>query len=574
MWYNVVAMSEEHTPLADVAIQAISLTAWPTVSAIVETDNTGMAEFLNLTGPHYFKPQARRFSGGIRDRVYTGKVYVQVVAIGPGGINYDYVVDPNGAGDHLTLQAALDACLEDGKRAIWVCTTSETLAEDISIIEDAAKPGYGEPYLIHTAPWSDLQLTQAGISPLNPHRVTLVPATNDTPALDINASVHFQGFLIDNDSLTSDNAELISIRGARVTAAFEDCDIRQRNTGAWPVFSTAYGGVASCNTLWLKRAHIRHYGDGPITKSQAGTPRFNITSGVILEEVSARGYWDGIHACRFLTSYCFLIVNNDTYAVIDWQAGIVGGHFANSYFRNQGNGGCIVPNSGYTCDDIKIGNCEFVGNGSGIGVRLAWGDRLVVTGSTFYNFTSGVEIAGMVAMGDQTRGVAVTGNVFHTCATGINDGGNLTASELAGIVTVPNAYYNCGTNNDFWGAPGGGGAGPVITDADADTYITTEAIADEDVIHIYVDGTEQIQITSTTLLIDNIDQLTATGLCIVQGASKLAFFGETPIVRTAAYTITNRVDDRTIDCDATALDELADVLATVIYDLQQYGLLQ
>lgn len=57
-------------------------------------------------------------------------------------------------------------------------------------------------------------------------------------------------------------------------------------------------------------------------------------------------------------------------------------------------------------------------------------------------------------------------------------------------------------------------------------------------------------------------------------SQKLGFFGATPIARTGAYTITNRSDDRAMDCNATSEAELRDVVGTLIYDLQQYGLLQ
>jgi hypothetical protein len=64
------------------------------------------------------------------------------------------------------------------------------------------------------------------------------------------------------------------------------------------------------------------------------------------------------------------------------------------------------------------------------------------------------------------------------------------------------------------------------------------------------------------------------GLQIGTATDKLGFFGATPIARTTAYTITNRTDDRALNCDSTADAELADVIATVIYDLQQLGILQ
>ena len=57
-------------------------------------------------------------------------------------------------------------------------------------------------------------------------------------------------------------------------------------------------------------------------------------------------------------------------------------------------------------------------------------------------------------------------------------------------------------------------------------------------------------------------------------ADQLGFFGVTPVARASAYTPTNVTTERAYDADATAVAELADVLGTLIADLQAYGLLQ
>jgi hypothetical protein len=54
----------------------------------------------------------------------------------------------------------------------------------------------------------------------------------------------------------------------------------------------------------------------------------------------------------------------------------------------------------------------------------------------------------------------------------------------------------------------------------------------------------------------------------------IGFFGVAPAVRAAAYTPTNVTADRAYDANATTVDELADVLGSLIADLQLYGLLQ
>jgi phage baseplate assembly protein gpV len=56
--------------------------------------------------------------------------------------------------------------------------------------------------------------------------------------------------------------------------------------------------------------------------------------------------------------------------------------------------------------------------------------------------------------------------------------------------------------------------------------------------------------------------------------SNIGFFGTAPAAQAAAYTPSNVNADRSYDADATTVAELADVLGTLIADLQTYGLLQ
>lgn len=63
----------------------------------------------------------------------------------------------------------------------------------------------------------------------------------------------------------------------------------------------------------------------------------------------------------------------------------------------------------------------------------------------------------------------------------------------------------------------------------------------------------------------------------IQGALKhfgstIGFYGVTPVARSASYTITNSLVDRAYDADATTLDEIADVLGTLIADLKLTGI--
>jgi hypothetical protein len=60
------------------------------------------------------------------------------------------------------------------------------------------------------------------------------------------------------------------------------------------------------------------------------------------------------------------------------------------------------------------------------------------------------------------------------------------------------------------------------------------------------------------------------GVLTHQG-STLGFYGATPVAR-QTYTPTNVTTDRSFDANATTLDELADVVGTLIADLQAVGL--
>jgi hypothetical protein len=56
------------------------------------------------------------------------------------------------------------------------------------------------------------------------------------------------------------------------------------------------------------------------------------------------------------------------------------------------------------------------------------------------------------------------------------------------------------------------------------------------------------------------------------GTPQLSFFGVATVARPAAYSPSNVTPDRAYDADSTTLDEVADVLGTLISDLQGLGL--
>lgn len=88
-----------------------------------------------------------------------------------------------------------------------------------------------------------------------------------------------------------------------------------------------------------------------------------------------------------------------------------------------------------------------------------------------------------------------------------------------------------------------------------------------------VTGGDRVLIGATgddDLLLNDIE---IDGVLNHDGAT-IGFFGVTPAARASAYTITNALTDRAYDANSTTIDEIADVLGTLIADLKLYGLLQ
>lgn len=65
---------------------------------------------------------------------------------------------------------------------------------------------------------------------------------------------------------------------------------------------------------------------------------------------------------------------------------------------------------------------------------------------------------------------------------------------------------------------------------------------------------------------------TSTGFKLgTAGTQKIGVWGNTPVVRPSAYTPTNVTTDRSFDADTVVVAELADVVGTLIADLQSIG---
>jgi len=167
-----------------------------------------------------------------------------------------------------------------------------------------------------------------------------------------------------------------------------------------------------------------------------------------------------------------------------------------------------------------------------------------------------------------------------TAPTPSNAGGRAFAlvSTTAGVYPEHQIIYNSSTGGfaDFNMVAGtslnqqirilvGGGKGRVYT-------ITTHPLT------LGSNNVEDVlSISSTAVTVKeaiNIVLGTTTGTKIGTATTqKIGFWNKTPVVQPAAYTPTNVSADRSYDANATTIDELSDVLGTLIADLQSIGLI-
>jgi hypothetical protein len=86
-------------------------------------------------------------------------------------------------------------------------------------------------------------------------------------------------------------------------------------------------------------------------------------------------------------------------------------------------------------------------------------------------------------------------------------------------------------------------------------------------------GTWKLAQNSNVGSSDYIKVTTGGFLTLAASGGRVGFYGVTPAARSSAYTPTNVTTDRSYDADATTTAELADVLGTLIADLQTVGLI-
>lgn len=139
-------------------------------------------------------------------------------------------------------------------------------------------------------------------------------------------------------------------------------------------------------------------------------------------------------------------------------------------------------------------------------------------------------------------------------------------ADAHSVGTTQWAFYSAGDESHMVGVQQDDNAKDVFgTGRDAEIYYDgTNLIIDPDVV-----GSGEAQIAGKAHV---------TGEAEIDGAlnhdgTTVGFYAVAPTTRSAAYTPTNVTTDRAYDANATTVDELADVLGTLIADLQLTGII-
>lgn len=149
-------------------------------------------------------------------------------------------------------------------------------------------------------------------------------------------------------------------------------------------------------------------------------------------------------------------------------------------------------------------------------------------------------------------------------------GGNITELAGAAITDIVGLYLNTFTITDGGGAETVGFVSNLYIPS-APTVGTAPTIG---TYSIFVDAGLTRLDGSLFMNACDIYTDTTTGMKIgTSTTQKLGFWNASPVVQSTGWIISNKTADKVLNCDSTSLDELADVLGTLIDDLKSYGLL-
>lgn len=212
-------------------------------------------------------------------------------------------------------------------------------------------------------------------------------------------------------------------------------------------------------------------------------------------------------------------------------------------------------------------------------MALGVGDTLRIDDADFTMFMNGPNPRTTYAPGDFMEFDRSNNSWVFTIGAG---------AVPAQAVFVVDARNTSGASASFYfRAQGAAFAGPAwwrqdATDTRLKWSLETPNVAgnDPDLVLFRFTGASGAEVRNTMVTFVNSSGRAAfAGALEIAGdldhnGSNIGFFGVAPVARAAAYTPTNVTTDRSYDADTVVVAELADVVGTLIADLQAYGLLQ
>lgn len=596
-FYEVAVVNEDKRPIARVEVEAVSLTSWPTVTQVQETGRNGVATFSGLAGPHFFRPRVRRTSGEVGGRHYTGEVEVQVVKSGGESMNIDYVVDSNGMGTHLLLfgtTGALEAAIATGvSKAIWVCTSH---VETVSATHNLT-PLADNQRIVAMSIGRNTPVFTVGAGLGAAALITHSTGSSGPAGAGVSPLLRFQGLAFSRSGVTA--GPFFRGSGGFFTPEVELIDVAfDGSAGQW-TFLFDFNTAGSVNPRHILLERVRTYvGITALVNisSVMGTSSSNVfqVRGCIFAAMSAienrtastdvdigRG---GItvenNIFSSITSYGWRLTYTGTQGWMGFafNDNIVINFTANTNFLELGTAGTTSPNdltvdgnvircsnAGGVATAVRVfggagtaRNISIVGNalrgpGNSVAIRFDIANADCAVLNSYRDWTT--TVGGTVGPGSGT----FTGD--HGTLLGLADDDHTQYLLLAGRgaeqdivdgLTV-STYFRVGSN----ATPANTTAGDLTC-----TRLNVGNIAFPAGIEAYISG--DLQVTGQLELDGDLNH---DGL-------NIGFFGVAPVARAAAYTPTNVTPDRSYDADTVVIAELADVVGTLIADLQAYGLLQ
>ena len=449
--YKVSVTNENWDPLVGVEVEAMVLSTLKP-ETVVKTGLDGVAKFTGLSaGPHFFKVRSRRVSTAVdvqdadRVRSYKGKIRIQIIAVGGGGIVKHAVVDANGFGTHTTIQDAIDyvqtlyTSFNTERNGFIVHINPGGYAENLSIVlansiqlvleaqggriaSESGDSFAGAVHLHEPTPSSGATITVTGYGRLV-LRGLRVSSGAGYPAIDFSVATS-AGLRIENSLIESSYTTLIDLNADTVIQGIALVDSMFLGLGG-TIFGTYNGAVIDSDGHYNMTAEHCHFH----------------TATYIID---IRGASVSFDHCSFLShgNYAGALIGVNDRSIYEPRIRVENCKFRlydSTRFGLQLDGGAVAN---------IIGN-DFVGRigaavGDREGIRLIDCKQATIVGNTFQALYRGVYFAGTV------EGVALGYNSFDTLTYDVAAGssGYLDSTSVIGPdahLNVTNHYTNIPT---------------------------------------------------------------------------------------------------------------------------------